>query len=108
MIKEYEEVKKCADSYVSSRNLDAAVVVDEIYIEEYNALDIRIIGKNKSFDNLFLDLQAHMRRNHSKIVDTFEMISGITPNQVSILVYLKPVLEIRHNKIIKIKSKILM
>jgi hypothetical protein len=108
MIKEYEEVKKYMDTYVSSRNLDAAVVVDEIYTEEYNALDIRVIGKNRLSTDFFLDFQNHMRRTHNKIVDTFEMISGITPNQTSILVYLRPVLEIRYNKIKKIKSKIIL
>jgi len=108
MIKEYEEVKLFIDRYVSCRFLDAAVVVDEIYTEEYNALDVRIIGNVLVSDIFFIDFRYDVKKDLSHIVDEFEMISGITVNQTSIIVYLKPVIEIRSNKITKIKSKILI
>lgn len=108
MIKEYEEVKLELDRHVSSHFLDAAVVVDEIFTDEYNALDIRIIGKSNIPTSFYLDTQYKFQKNYNRVINNFEMISGVTPNQTSILVYLKPVMEIRATKINKIKSNIIV
>lgn len=108
MIKEYKTVKQFVDSFVSSHYLEAAVIVDEIFTDEYNALDVRVIGKDKLPIEFYFKFRDHVMRNHGKVVNDFEMISGVTQNQVSLLVYLRPIMEIRHNKINKIKSNILI
>ena len=105
MIKEYEEVKRFVDTRVSSKYLDAAVVVDDIFTDEYNALDIRIIGDVKVSQDFFLNLKNTVKHKFEKIIENVEILRESYSNQVSILVYLKSEMEIRTNKINKIKSK---
>ena len=106
MIKEYDEVKLFLDREVSCNHLNTTVIVDEIYTDDYNALDIRIIGKPNITDEYFQDLKRLVNTTFPNIVIEFEMIRGIIPEQTSILAYLRPIMEIRYEKIQKIKSNI--
>jgi len=108
MIKEYEEVKLFIDRKVSCNNLSSAVVVDDIFTDEYNAYDIRIIGKDEVTSKFFKDLKHIVIHKFDKIVDDLEILRESYSNQVSIIVYLKPIMEIRSEKIQKIKDNILV
>lgn len=108
MIREYDEVKQFIDRKISSRFLSAAIVVDEIYIEEYNALDVRIIGMVKIPTDYYLDFKNEVKQEYGNIVSDFEIIAGVSANQTSIIIYLKSPQEIRSTKIRKIKNNILI
>jgi hypothetical protein len=105
MIKEYDDVKRYIDTMVSSKYLHCAVTVNEIYTEEYNALDVTVSGGMQESTDFFIDFKNEIKKEFNKIVDNFEMISVI-PQQTTIIVYLRPILDIRSDKIHKIKSKI--
>ena len=107
MIKEYDEVKQYLDRKVSSKFLPAAVFVNEIYTNEYNALDINIIGTITITDDFYSDLKRTVKRKYGNIVTNFEMVDSVFTSHTSILVYLRPTIEIRSDKIHKIKSNIL-
>jgi len=106
MIKEYEDVKRFLDQRVSSKYLDAAVIVDDIFTDEYNALDITIIGERKISNDFYFNLQSETKKKYGHIVNGFEMISPTYKNHTSIIVYLIKPIELRHSKLRKIKSKI--
>jgi len=108
MIKEYDEVKLFIDRYVSCRFLSAAVVVDEIYTDEYNALDVRIIGDVDVTTSFYNDLIQSVMKNFGQLVEDSEILRESYSKQVSVIVYLKSTMDIRLEKIQKIKSKILI
>ena len=108
MIKEYEEIKRYVDTMVSSHYLNVAVVVDDIFTDEYNALDIRIIGNVTVTSDFFHDLKRSVKKNFEKIIEDLEILRESYSNQVSIIIYLKPLMEIRSEKIQKIRSNILV
>ena len=99
MTQEYEIVKLYVDRMVSSHHLDAAVVVDEIFTDEYNALDIRIIGNVEVTTDFYLKFKQEVKCEFNNIIDDFELISESAHSQTSIIVYLKP-----HWKFVPIKS----
>jgi len=108
MIKEYEEVKLFVDRYTSCRFLESVVVVDEIFTEEYNALDISITGDVDVTTGFYNDLRISIKKKFGKIIEDLEILRESYSKQVSIIVYLRPTMEIRSEKIQKIKSKILI
>ena len=108
MIKEYEEVKLFIDTKVSSKYLDAAVIINDIFTDEYSALDVNIIGKVVVSPDFFQDLNQIVIHKFEKIVDSLVILRESYSNQVSIIVYLKPVMKIRSEKIQKIKDNILI
>jgi len=108
MIKEYDEVKRFVDTKVSSKYLDAAVFVSEIYTDEYNALDVSISGNVKVSSEYYLQLQNILNKEFPNVINDFQIIETIIPNHTSIIIYLRPTLEIRSEKISKIKNNILV
>ena len=108
MVKEYDDVKQFIDMKVSSKYLDAAIIIDDIFTDEYNALDVNVIGKVVVSPDFFQDLKQTVIHKFEKIVDSLEILRESYSNQVSIIVYLKPAMKIRSEKIQKIKDNILI
>jgi len=106
MIKEYEDVKNSMYEIFSSKYPHCDVVINDMYTDEYNAIDINLIGIPTINTDFYLDINYQIRTRWNNIVMDIEKLSGIIPNQVSIIIYFKPVMEIRTHKISKIKSKI--
>lgn len=103
MIKEYEDIKLFLERYISCRYLEAAVSVTRIFLNEYNALDINVLGANVSngrYNKFISDVNA----TYNNIVTTYDVIKY--DNQTSIIVYLKTPEEIRSGKIYKIRKLI--
>ena len=108
MIKEYEEVKIFMDRKISSNFLNAAVVIEDMFMDEFDAFEIRIIGSEIPSE-YYIKFKQTVFLKYSHIVKMFNIVSS--PNYVNtttIIVYLKPIMEIRSGKIDKIKSNILI
>lgn len=108
MIKEYSEVKLFMDRLISCHHLNAAVVVEDMFMDEFDAFEIRVLGIPIT-EKFFIKFKQSVMIKFGQIVESFDIVSS--PNYVNtttIVVYLKPVTEIRSGKIDKIKSNILI
>jgi hypothetical protein len=109
MIKKYEDVKVFVDRMISSHYLNAAVVIDEIFTEEFNAIDVRIICSKDGFeitDDSYFKFKHRIKKEFGDLIISFELVE--TPfNDTSLIIYLENIDKIRSHKIKRIKSNLI-
>jgi hypothetical protein len=119
MIKEYEDIKEYIYKLFINKYSPYTVTINNMYTEEYNAFEISITGINILSTDFYSVIKSQIKKEWSHIINDFEKLSGVIPGKINnikyllfdlqhltILIYLKPIIEIRYNKIDKIKLKI--
>lgn len=106
MIQEYEEVRRFLEVKVASSFIEAFVEVEDMFTDEFNAFEIQILGSVITQD--FYDKLRHKTiEKHGQVVESFDFVSsGGFSEQATIIVYLRTPIDIRYEKIDKIKSNI--
>jgi len=106
MIQEYEEVRRFLKTMVINSFSEATVKVEDMFTDEFNAYEFQILGSVVS-DKFYNRLKNKAFEKYSQVIESFDFVSsGGFSEQATIIVYLRTPIDIRYEKIDKIKSKI--
>lgn len=104
MIKEYSDLIYFIESYVENKMIYDLVKVNTIFTDEYNALDILLLGVDNISVGCYYKFKNTIKEYFGNIVSDFEILSNNT--ETSMIIYLKTENHIRYKKFDKIMSNI--